>query len=193
MCSTATAGWRLFQVYCLNRDDIRQFTEVYHYLDNLYINSILPTHRFSENNFRLFGPIGFGVVCLWPTSKGQSFCGGKASFHSTRKITLKLPLLTNKPPVAMKFTGGSHCGASLLWVSLFGSSLPYVWLARKIEAQKTSNTNSSHNFASNLTKLSRPSGSPEQCVISWFSLASTHAYQGFQVGFFANCHKTCTE
>ena len=28
----------------------------------------------------------------------------------------------------MKLTGGSHCGASLLWLSLFGSSLPCGWL-----------------------------------------------------------------
>ena len=38
--------------------------------------------------------------------------------------------------MVIKLSGGSGYGASLLWVTLFGSSQPCVWLKRKIEAQQ---------------------------------------------------------
>ena len=65
----------------------------------------------------------------------------------------------------------------------FGSLQPCGWLTGKVEAKKTSNTKSSHNFAANSTKLSEPSGHPKQCVIRWFWFASVHVNQVF---FFAN-------
>jgi len=52
-------------------------------------------------------------------------------FRSTWKIALKPLQPTNKPPVAMKLPGGSYYGASLLWVSLFGSSQLCGWLTGK--------------------------------------------------------------
>ena len=158
------------------------------YKNYLYINSISPTHRFFENKFCILGRIQFGLVHLWPASKGESFVGlGILPFHS--KNYIKTASLRMKPPMAIKLTGGSHYVTSLLWVSLFGSSQPRREISRP---NKTSNTNSSHKISANLTKLSRLSCSPKQCVTRWF-LSSDHDYQGFQVSFFANHHETCTE
>jgi len=64
--------------------------------DYLYTNSWLPMHRFFKNNFRVLGRIHFRVLCLRQTSKGKSLPGDYVSFRSTRKITQKLPMLTNK-------------------------------------------------------------------------------------------------
>ena len=75
-------------------------------------------------------------------------------------------------------------------MSFFGSSQPFFWLTGKSRPNRTLNTNSSHNFSANLTKLYRPFGHPKQCVIRWFSFTSVNAYQGFQVVFFANHHLT---
>jgi len=92
--------------------------------------------------------------------------------------------------MAMKLAGGCYYGASFLWVSLFCSSQPCGWLTGKIEAkQNFKHKISSHKFSANLTKLSKPSGRPKQCVIRWFLFASVHNNQqkGIQVVFFANC------
>ena len=63
-------------------------------------------------------------VCLWPMSKSLSSC--RISCF-TCKLTFKKPQLTSK---ATYVHGGSYCGASLLWVSLFCtcSSQPCGWL-----------------------------------------------------------------
>ena len=95
-----------------------------------------------------------------------------------------------KPLMAIKLTGGSHYGTSLLWVSLFGSFQPCVWLTRKIEALQNFKHKLLPQFSASLTKLSRPSGHPKQCVIRWFSFTSVQVYQGFQVVFSANRHLT---
>ena len=84
----------------------------------------------------------------------------------------------------MKLAEDSYYGTSLLWASFFGSSQPCSWLTGKILAQQTLNTNSSHNFSANLTKLSSPSsGCPQKYVIRWFC-ASVNAYHGtYSVSF----------
>ena len=38
--------------------------------------------------------------------------------------------------MTMKLAGGSYYGASLLWVSFFGSSWPCSWLTGKIQAKQ---------------------------------------------------------
>ena len=88
---------------------------------------------------------------------------------------------------------------TLIMVSAFSGCLclitpsPVFGWREKSGPYRTSNTNSSHNFSANLTKLYRPFGRPKQCVIRWFSFTSVNAYQGFQVVFFANRHLMHTE
>jgi len=57
-----------------------------------------------------------------------------------------------KPPVTEKLAGGSHYGASLLWMSLFGSSQPCGWLTGKIEAKQKLHKQAPPTFFSNLSQ-----------------------------------------
>jgi len=86
-----------------------------------------------------------------------------------------------KPPMAIKLSGDSHYGASLLWVPLFGSSQPCVWLKGKIKAQQ--------NFKHKL--LPQIFSEPHEILWAFwppktvchkvvFVRASVHIYQGFR-------------
>ena len=84
--------------------------------------------------------------------------------------------------MAMILAGGSHYGASLLWVSLFDSPQPSIWLKGKIEAQQNLKNKLLPQFFSEFQQTLQAFWLPK--TMCGFRLH----LQGFQVVFFTNRH-----